>query len=665
MMKLLSPIQVGPLTLKNRVVMPAMHLHYTPAGEVTDQLIDFYVERAAGGAALIIIGGCPIDDMSGMPAMVLLNHDRFIPGLTRLTAALHDHGALVAAQLYQAGRYAFSAMIGGKQPIAPSPIRSKFTGEVPREMTKEDILQVIGNFASAAKRAKAAGFDAVEILASAGYLISQFLSPLTNFREDEYGGPLENRMRFGLEVAQAVRDAVGPDMAVLCRLAGNDFMPGSHTNVESALFAEALEAKGVDCFNITGGWHETRIPQLPMNLPRGGYVYLAQGIKSKVHVPVMACNRINDPETAERVLRHGRADLVGVARGMIADPEWVKKTEAGRTEQITLCIGCNQGCFDHVFTMQPVGCLVNPRAGNEGRYRLTPAETKKKVLVAGGGPAGLTFARTAAERGHEVNLFEQSETLGGQIYLASALRERSEFMTMIDCAEAQAAQAGVQFIFGRAVDPGLIEEEQPDVVVVATGGHPLPAPFPGGDLPHVVQAWEVLADEVETGPRVVVIGGGAVGCEAALFLANIGALTPEELHFLFLHQAESPEVLARLANHGPKDVTLLEMTGRVGQDIGQTTGWIIRQDLQRAEIRVMTKTKAIEITGEGVEVEKAGERSIIPADTVVLALGTQAENSLYQAIRQTHPQVILVGDAKKPAKAYDAVHEAFAAALTI
>ncbi|MEW6263050.1 MAG: FAD-dependent oxidoreductase [Thermodesulfobacteriota bacterium] len=664
-MKLFIPIAIGPLNLKNRVVMPAMHLVYTPDGEVNDRLIKFYAERAAGGVALIIVGGCPIDDVSGMSSMVMISEDRFIPGLARLTAAVHDQGALIAAQLYQAGRYAFSAMIGGQQSISASPVRSKFTGEEPRAMTRDDIKWVIGNYAAAARRARTAGFDAVELLAGAGYLISQFLSPLTNYRTDEYGGSFENRMRFGLEAAEAVREAAGPNLAVIARLAGHDFMPGSNTNAEAAEFAAALQKKGVDCFSITGGWHETRVPQIPMDVPRGGYAYLAQGIKENTSHPVIACNRINNPALAEMILRQGRADLVGVARGLIADPQWVNKAQTGRAENIVQCIACNQGCFDHVFLLQPVSCLVNPEAGRESEVQIRPAQKSRKILVAGGGPAGLTFARVAAARGYNVRLFEKAPILGGQINLASALRQRREFLTAIRSFETQARLAGVEIILGTEVTAELVDREQPDVVVVATGGRPLPAPFPGGDLPHVTQAWDILADSTDTGRRVVIVGGGAVGCEAALHLAGIGVITPEELHFLFLNQAETTENLMKLATRGIKEVTLLEMTGRIGTDIGQSTGWIIRQDLGRAGVRIMTHTKALEITPAGVVVERNEEKAVIPADTVVLALGTRSENALYQTLKERPPQVILIGDALRPAKAYEAVHEAFAAALEV
>ncbi|MBW2053482.1 MAG: FAD-dependent oxidoreductase, partial [Deltaproteobacteria bacterium] len=653
-MKLFTPIQIGPLTLKNRVAMPAMHLNYTPEAHVTDRLINFYVERAAGGASLIIAGGCAVDEVSGGRFMIGINEDEYIPGLARLAESVHEHGALIAAQLYHAGRYAHSALIG-QSSISPSPVRSTFTGETPREMTKKDIKNVIQRYADAARRAREAGMDAVEILGSAGYLIPQFLSPVTNLRQDEYGGTFENRMRFGLEAARSVREAAGPDMAVIFRVGGNDFMPGSNTNAEAVRFAQALEATGIDCINVTGGWHETRIPQIPMDVPRGGYAYLAQGIHENVSLPVMACNRINHPDVAEKILREDRADLVGVARGMIADPEWVNKVQAGRTDQISLCIGCNQGCLDSVFTGQPIHCLVNPRAGEEEKFQVMPAAKKKNVLVVGGGPAGLTFARTTAERGHKVTLYEQSDRLGGQIHLAAALKERREFMSLITSLSSQAEEAGVNVILGKTVDHDLVVKEKPDLAVIATGGKPKPAPLAGSDGKHVVQAWDVLAGQADVGQKVVVIGGGAVGCETALYLSRIGVLTPDELHFLFVNQAETPEVLYRLATRGLKDITLLEMQNRIGNDIGRSVNWIFRQNIKRAGINVKTAAKALEITDTGVLIEKNSEIVDIPADTVVLAMGTDPVDDLYQSLTETGTEVLLIGDARQPAKAYQAV----------
>ncbi|MFN3534315.1 MAG: NADH:flavin oxidoreductase, partial [Desulfatiglandales bacterium] len=372
---LFSPIRINNIEVKNRIVMTAMHLGYTPEGEVTERLIEFYRRRAKGGVGLIIVGGCTIDEYAGMASMIGLSEDRFIPGLKRLVQAVKREGAQIMAQLYQAGRYTHSAMIGGKKPFSASAVRSKLTGETPRALELDEIPVVQSSFAKAALRAKEAGFDGVEILGSAGYLISQFFSPITNKRTDIYGGSLENRMRFGIEVVRKVREAVGPDYPIVMRLAGNEFMEGGNTNKEARIFAQELEKAGVDLFNITGGWHETRVPQLTMFVPRAGFNYLASNVKTAVNVPVIASNRINDPEVAEDLILRGEADMVTMARALIADPDLPKKAMEGRLYEINHCIACNQGCFDNIFSFRPVTCLVNPEAGREGEIRPKPAQS--------------------------------------------------------------------------------------------------------------------------------------------------------------------------------------------------------------------------------------------------------------------------------------------------
>lgn len=658
-------MRVGNMELKNRIVMPAMHLNYTPTGEVTDTLIDFYVERAKGEAGFIIIGGCVIDKMSGAQNMVNISDDKYLPGLKRFATAVKAAGAPVGAQLYHAGRYAHSMFIGGQKSLAPSAIASRFTGEEPREMTLAEIRETIEHFAQAAARAKAAGFDAVEVLGSAGYLIAQFLSPITNLRKDEYGGAIENRMKFGLEVADAVREAVGKDFTVLFRLAGNDFMPGSHTNIETRLFARKLEHHGVDALNITGGWHETRVPQLPMNMPRGAFFYLAQGVRSTANVPVVVCNRISDPRLAEELLVQGSGDLVGMGRALIADPMLPVKAREGRFEEINFCVGCNQGCFDRVFLLQPVSCMMNPRAGQEAAMAPKPAAQSKKVLIVGGGPAGLAAAREAAEKGHKVTLAEKEEDLGGQINIAAIPYDRREFATLVDSLACQVRSLGVKIECARKVDEDYVRSLSPDAIIVATGGRPITPPIPGVDGPNVVQAWDVMMGHAEVGEKVLIIGGGAVGCEVALHLAAIGALDPEALHFLFLNKAETPETLYELSTTGTKQVTIIEMLKDIGKDIGRSTRWIVLQDLQRYKIKTRTKTKALEIRADGVLVETGDKQELMECDTVVLAVGTRSDSELYERIKDLAPNVILVGDAKKPRKAFDAIHEGFHAAMQI
>jgi len=662
---LFKPMVINGMELKNRIVMTAMHLGYTPEGEVTDRLVDYYGLRAKGGVGLIVVGGCPVDETGGMANMIAIYDDRFIPGLSRLTFAVKAEGARIAAQLYQAGRYTHSAMIGGKKPVSASAVRSKFTGEIPRALDPEEIPGVQDRFAEAAARAKAAGFDAVEILGSAGYLISQFLSPLTNLREDGYGGSLENRMRFGVEVAEKVRLAVGGDYPIIMRLAGNDFMEGGNTNREARLFAAALEKAGVDLFDVTGGWHETRIPQLSTFVPRKAFTYLAQGIKSAVTVPVLASNRVNDPHVAEEILREGEADMVTMARGLMADPFLPEKVRDGRADRVYRCIACNQGCFDSIFALRPAGCLVNPLAGREGEIFVTPAERPKTVLVIGGGLAGMKAAVTAAERGHLVTLAEKADRLGGQFLLNRHIPGREELVTAVEDLAANLEASGVEIRLGREVLREDVKRLSPDAVIVATGARPIWPDIPGVGGDTVVSAWDLLERRVTLGPRVVIVGGNALGLETALFAARQGTLGPEALYFLAAHHAEDWETLESLMNRGNKTVTVLEMEKKAGKDIGLSTRWTVLSEIRRLGVQVLTLTRAVRFTDEGVEIERDGESSFAPADSIVLAMGSEPENRLAGELEGAAAELYTVGDARTPRNALEAIREGFEAGLKV
>ncbi len=662
---LFSPIKINTMELKNRIVMTAMHLGYTPKGEVTDCLIDFYTTRARGGVGLIIAGGCSIDEYGSMSSMIGIHDDRYVPGLKRLTKAVQAGGSKIVAQLYQAGRYTHSAMIGGRKPFSSSAVRSKLTGETPRALELEEIPGIQDKFKEAALRAREAGFDAVEILASAGYLVSQFLSPITNLREDKYGGSLENRMRFGIEVAEKVRSAVGKDYPILVRLAGNDFMVGGNTNQEAKVFALELEKAGVDLFNITGGWHETRIPQLTMSVPHRAYVYLAQGIKSAVSTPVLASNRINDPHTGEEILRNGEADLVTMARALIADPYLPNKAKEGKSDLIYHCIACNQGCFDNVFQMKPVTCMVNPRAGKEGELKLGPAPEPKKVLVIGGGPAGMKAACTAAGRGHKVTLIEKDDTLGGQLLLNRRIPGREEMVTAAIDLINNLKALSVEVLLNKEADITFLKDMSPDAVVVAAGARPVLPDIPGIDGKNVVHAWDVLAGRVGVGKKVLILGGNAVGLETALYLAVQGTLSPNVLHFLMTNRAESIETLTELLNKGNKDVTVVEMIDKAGKDVGYTTRWTVMAELKRLGVTIMTKTKAVGIRSDGMEIERGNRADFLPADSIVIAAGSLPENGLVNEIERLVREVHTIGDAKEPRKALDAIREGYYAGLQI
>ncbi|WP_022664778.1 FAD-dependent oxidoreductase [Desulfospira joergensenii] len=662
---LFTPVTINQLSLDNRIYLPAMHLGMAVDFEVTDQIVDFYARRAKGQPGMICVGYATVDDLSGNTQNIGAHDDRFLPGLERLASAIQENGSRAAVQINHAGRYNFSFFLNGKQPVAPSPVASRMTREIPREMTPEEIQETIRAFASAALRVKKAGFDAVEVLSGTGYLISEFLSPLTNQRIDAYGGSLENRMRFGLEVMSAVREAVGEDFPLVVRMNGNDFMEGGNSREELKAYASALSLGPADALCINVGWHEARVPQIVAQVPRGAFAYLARGIKEQVDVPVIASHRINDPETAREMIREGFCDMVAMGRSLIADPMLPLKAKAGKEREIVHCIACAQGCFDNLFSLKHVECLCNPLAGHECGEAKEKTPHPKKILVAGGGPAGMTAALTARRRGHDVVLYEASRRLGGQLHLAAAPPGREEFAQFAGDLEVQTALEKIPVVLNTRVDQALIEKEKPDAVILATGARPRVPDIPGMDLPHVAESWDVLTDKRITGRKTVIIGGGAVGVETALFLAEKGTLPPDVLKFLLVNRAESCEVLHDMAVKGSKEVILIEMMEKIGAGIGKSTKWGMMQDLGRFGVETLTRARVTQITPEGLEYEQDGKLISLTADTVVVAAGSASHNPLESLVRKMEIECEVAGDAVKVGTAFDAVHQGYQAALNI
>ncbi len=642
---LFSPIKIGTLTLNNRVIMPAMHLGMSENSLIKDALIDFYEERAKAspGPGLIIVGGCSVEPRGkASPHMVSLEEDRVIPPLRKLNDRLHRHGVATGAQLYHAGRYAFSGIIGEK-PVSASELPSRLTREKPRALSTDEIVEVETFFADAARRAVEAGFDMVELIVSAGYLFNQFLSPITNERTDRYGGDLDSRMNFLLETIAMVRKAVGPSVPVGCRLSGSDFMEGGHGLEEAGTVAAAMENAGVDLINVTGGWHETRVPQITMNVERGAFVYLGRGIKEKVKkVPVAVANRINDPWLAEDILRSGDVDMVAMGRAFIADPQVLEKARSGNREAVRRCIACNQGCFDRIFSLMPIACLVNPRAGEEGKPVSGPAEHPRKVLVVGGGPAGMTAAWTAARRGHKVVLCEKSTVLGGQLILAGSPPGREEFHEMTRWLVNEVENAGVEVRLGVQASAEYIAKENPDAMVLATGAVEVDLDIEGIDGENVVSAWDLLSGAVSapSGSSVVVAGGGATGVEVALHLAAAGC-----------------------------DVTVIEQQSRIGTDIGYSTRWVMMQEIRGSGVKLKKGAVIKRIALDGVEIESNGDTRRISADKVVLALGSQPNSRLAREIEEAglaeRMGIYHAGDCCRIGRAIDAVRTGYRAGNAI
>ena len=668
--RLFTPIQIGNMTLKNRIVMPAMHHLYTENGYCTPRFSQYYWEKVEGGAGLIIVGSCRFDDYGAKDNSMSLRTDDTIPGWRAFTDGVHKRGGKVAVQLYHAGRYMPKRDVPcGGDALSPSATYASYTRETAPEMTRAQMEQLLKDYAAGAKRALEAGFDAVEISASSGYLLCQFLSPLTNLRTDEFGGSFENRVRYPLMVIETVKGALDGKVPLILRLGADDFVPGSCTLEDAMRFAPLAEEKGVDLFNVTGGWHETKIPQLTGDLPRGGLSYLGKGIRSVVSVPVMMCNRIQDPDTAEKVLALNRADLVGMGRPLLADPELPNKAREGRTHEIRPCMACNQGCLANTFFDRPITCLSNGRCGRELELPRQKTADPKSVLVIGGGPAGCEAALRAAEAGHRVTLMEQADRLGGQLRQAAVIPSKGEFEELIAFYERNLPQAGVQVLLNRKAAPE--DAAGFDKVVVATGGRPNVTPLPAAqNAVPIYTARQILTGEIMAGASVVVIGGSYIGCLTAQYLAREGAMNADELFFSTIYQSDTAEHIAARLNQPDRKVVLLEQGKKIGAGFESGTSWPVLGDLSRMGVPFKKLTKVTSITDQGVyaeETQKDGtvESRFFPCDCVVVASGVHPDDALYQELLSAGADAVCIGNASQLGKAIEAIRAGCETGMTI
>jgi 2,4-dienoyl-CoA reductase-like NADH-dependent reductase (Old Yellow Enzyme family)/thioredoxin reductase len=629
--KLFEPVRIGEMEVRNRIVLSPMETNLgSNDGYVTERLKDYYEERAKGGAGLVIVGFACVDSPVGrrLSHQLFVDDDRFIPGLTELAKVIKRHDARAALQLVHAGRT-------GTQPVAPSAI-AKPGEKPPRELTVTEIKDLVAHHARAAERAKKAGFDAVEIHAAHSYLIANFLSPVWNKRKDAYGGDLEGRAKLLLEIVKSVRESVGPTFPFWCRINGAEIgMEGGSTIKDGQALARMLEEAGVNAINVSATsmepiwinfWVVEGESLPPTAHPPGFLIYLAEAMKRVVNVPVIAIGRIT-PEVGEKSLREQKVDLVAIGKALFADAELPNKVASERLEDIRPCICC-LNCIERVVFMDTaVGCSVNAALGKEREYAIRPADKKKRVMVAGGGPAGMEAARVAALRGHQVWLYEKGNSLGGQLRLAATPPYKSVIGRFSDYLQTQIRKLGVKVNLGKELTLSLVKEMKPDVVIVATGMISITAHIAGIDRENVVTAEDVLTGKAETGNRIIVIGGGVTGCETAEFLAKKG-----------------------------NKVTIVEMLDNLAVNMGTQARRLLLDKLAAQEVTVLTGVKCEEATDRGLVVVDGGERrQSLETDTIVLAVGGRSNRGLFEALKGEVPEIYLAGDCVEPGHIIEAV----------
>ncbi|WP_042177188.1 NADPH-dependent 2,4-dienoyl-CoA reductase [Streptomyces sp. NBRC 110035] len=643
---LLTPLDLGFTTLPNRVLMGSMHVGLEEAENGFTRLAEFYAARARGGVGLIVTGGiAPNDEGRVGEGGAKLTTDEEAERHRVITEAVHREGGRIALQILHVGRYAYHRDL-----VAPSPLKAPISPFTPRELTDADIERTIDDYAQTARLARQAGYDGVEIMGSEGYLINEFIAAQTNHRTDRWGGSYENRTRFPIEVVRRVREAVGEDFILIYRLSMLDLVPGGSTLDEVITLARAVEAAGATIINTGIGWHEARIPTIATSVPRGAYTWVTKRLMGEVSVPLVTTNRINTPELAEQLLTEGYADMVSMARPMLADPDFVAKAADGRPEAINTCIGCNQACLDHTFNLQITSCLVNPRACHETELVLSPTRRRKRVAVVGAGPAGLACAVSAAERGHDVTLFDAASEVGGQLNVARKVPGKQEFDETLRYYRTRLAELAVDVRLDTRVTADDVAGH--DEVVVATGVTPRVPDLPGVDHPSVLGYLDVLRDGAPVGDRVAVLGAGGIGFDVAEFLTDGGDKAHENPETYFRHWGvdmdhRTPGGLAAPERPAPpRTVHLLQRkTSKVGAGLGKTTGWIHRAELRHRGVTMVSGVRYDRIDDAGLHVTVDGESTVLEVDTIVLCTGQEPRRDLYEELVAAGRPVHLIGGA--------------------
>ncbi len=648
---LFQPLDLaGGVRLPNRILMGSMHTGLEARPDGIERLAAFYAERARGGAALIVTGGfSPNDEGELGPHRAQFStpadRDRHRP----IPDAVHAAGSRIVLQILHSGRYGYHQRI-----VAPSPIKAPINPATPREMSAADVERTIDDFARSSRLAAQAGYDGVEIMGSEGYLITQFLALRTNHRSDEWGGTLENRMRFACAVVRAVRGATSPGFIVVYRISALDLVEGGLSGDETIAVAQAIENAGATILNTGIGWHEARIPTIAQAVPRAGFAWATRRIKQAVGIPVVASNRINEPGLAEDILARGDADMVSLARALLADAEFANKAQAGDRAAINVCIACNQACLDHYFAGQPASCVVNPRAGRETKLVYVQAARRKRVAVVGGGPAGLSSAAVAAERGQEVTLFEKSAQLGGQFNLAQRIPGKQEFAESIAYYGERLRRAGAKIVLNRA--PLARELAVFDEVVLATGVEPRRPSIPGIDDARVIGYADAIAGRAPIGEAVAILGAGGIGFDVALYLLERSSRSTLDPQAFAHHWGISTDRAAgggldareRDPARPAHRITMLKRSHTpFGHTLGRSTGWVHRAELARNGVKMLKGVEYKRIDAAGLHIALDGVDAVVPFDTIVLCVGQEPQRALAPALEALGRAPHLIGGARE------------------
>ena len=646
---LLSPLKVGNITLKNRVMMGSMHTGLEEHPEGSTRLAAFYAERAKGGVGLIVTGGYAPNAAGRVfeEGAELVSEDQLDFHRTFVNA-VHENDGKIALQILHTGRYGMMETC-----VAPSPITAPINFYRPKELTHEEILQTIEDFVRCAKLAKMAGYDGVEIMGSEGYLINQFIAKCTNERSDEWGGSFENRIRFALRIVESVREESGEDFLLIYRLSCLDLVEGGSSFEEVIELGQLVEAAGASLINTGIGWHEARIPTIGMMVPRAAFAWVTGKLRPYLNIPIVTSNRINDPYVAESLLRDGLADMVSMARPLLADENFVNKAATGRPEEINTCIACNQACLDHLFQMKTATCMVNPRAGRETELNYEPAKTLKNIAVIGAGPAGMTAAYISAMRGHKVTLFDQRAVLGGQINYAVKIPGKQEFYEVLRFYRVMLKKYGVELKLGQAVNQENLISENFDAVVLATGVRPRALELEGADHDKVLSYLDVLDEECLVGQKVAVIGAGGIGIDVAHYLTAQTPFSGDVPEYLQGYGILDSEKALALRKPKKREVTVLQRSSdKIGKRLGKTTGWAHIQTLKSHGVQLLSGATYLKIDDAGLHVKvslKKGEepqKIVMDVDNVIVAAGQEPRLDMEASLREAGLEVHVIGGAK-------------------